>query len=200
MDKKSWLIFGVLVVFAVGAVLFFIQQQKIIPAQNQNPENLNKETSKQFQDYPQHIEAIPGNTDEVWYNIPELGVQMKLNKEFAEDLLYITSNEKGSKPDTAYFTSKKLYANTPNCAFGSIGNITIIQNELKTNETVPNTIPPERIKSFSGFDVVLFGPTTPYEICWDPTQDNGDTIKKVFTEKKDLMSSGFKNLQPISSK
>lgn len=40
--------------------------------------------------YPQHIEAIQGS-DEVWYNIPELGVRMRLNRGFAEDLVYVYS-------------------------------------------------------------------------------------------------------------
>ncbi|MGB3072831.1 MAG: hypothetical protein WBP40_01425 [Candidatus Moraniibacteriota bacterium] len=38
--------------------------------------------------YPQHIETIPGNADEVWYNIPEMGIQMRMTKDLANDLVY----------------------------------------------------------------------------------------------------------------
>ncbi|MFZ1654429.1 MAG: hypothetical protein WAT84_01200 [Candidatus Moraniibacteriota bacterium] len=56
--------------------------------------------------YPQHIETIPGNADEVWYNIPELGIRMKLNREFAEDLVYFPDGD--SVYADAYFSTKLL--------------------------------------------------------------------------------------------
>lgn len=61
--------------------------------------------------YPQHIEAIPGNAEEVWYNIPELGIRIKLNKEFAEDLVY--------EPSESYaaisFQKKSVLLAAPEC-------------------------------------------------------------------------------------
>ena len=198
MQKKAILLVVIVLVVA-GGLFFFFQKKQSSPALTNNTE---KGAQQSEEKYPQHIEAISGS-DEAWYNIPVLGIRMKLNKDFEDDLEYISSNEKGTKGrvgDTAYFASKKLYDIAPNCAFGSIGNITIIQDELKNNETVPNTILPERIKSFPGFDVIFSGPTAPSEICWDPAQDNEGAIKKVFTEKKDSVLSGFKTLQLISSK
>jgi hypothetical protein len=94
--------------------------------------------------YPQHIEAIPGNTDEVWYNIPELGIRMKLNKEFAEDLVYAysKSDEELTKEEQKYtlpfhervdFSSYSLIVKESACKPGSraIGEIIKESGDVK---------------------------------------------------------------------
>lgn len=80
----------------------------------------------ELEKYPQYIEAIPGNVDEVWYNIPEYGVRMRLNKEFAEDLLYSfvrDKNSSGEEWDSIYFSGKKLLSVAPSCknSLGTLG-------------------------------------------------------------------------------
>ncbi|QQR78072.1 MAG: hypothetical protein IPJ68_03185 [Candidatus Moraniibacteriota bacterium] len=94
--------------------------------------------------YPQHIETIPGNADEVWYNIPEMGIRMKLNREFAEDLIYIYSKSDGkitegekkfSTPfhETVHFSSHSLLGLEPACEPGTraIGYFTKEAGDMK---------------------------------------------------------------------
>lgn len=92
MSKK--LIISILAIaFLFGGALYVAKRyqtsnqvvtldNKEVASQNTQPDDV-----PQADAYPQHIEAIPG-TDEVWYNIPELGIRMRLNKEFASDLIY----------------------------------------------------------------------------------------------------------------
>lgn len=86
--------------------------------------------------YPQHITEITGS-DEVWYSIPELGIRLRLNNEFARDLIYQYSSLKdetivdGEKKHTmpfherVSFSTQSLQTAEPACVPGSrsIGEI-----------------------------------------------------------------------------
>lgn len=117
MSKKSLLI--ALVIILAGVSLFFILRQRgEAPTQEQPTQVVTEEPTTPTESYPQHIEAIPGNTDEVWYNIPELGVRMRLNKSFAEDLIYSNgmTDDFGKYQDGVYFSTKAIAEVAPECA------------------------------------------------------------------------------------
>lgn len=199
MQKKLFILAAIALVLIGGAFLFWMKQQKIEIPQIQ-PVAQNGGSSEEQERYPQHIEAIQG-TDEVRYNIPECGVSIHLNKEFAEDTQYIFSNERGSQRqgcDTIYFASKKLSAIAPACAFGSIGIVNIIQNgEERGNVTS------DRIKSFSNFDIIFSGSQNQQYNCLDSVPES--KLREVFPEKYDGMGAksifdGFKTIELIPSK
>ena len=91
MNQKPLLIAVVLVaLFAIVGAFWYIQKRQgdVNQPVVTNPViDLDQNPTRVPESYPQHIEVISG-TDEVWYNIPELGVRMRLNKEFAENLIY----------------------------------------------------------------------------------------------------------------
>ncbi len=207
MDKKTWLVFGVLVVLVIGTVLFFTQQQKIASVQNQNPENSDKETLKQDQDYPQHIEAIPENTDEVWYNIPELGVRMKLNKEFAEDLIYSISyikkmNAEKEEVDVAYFSTRSMMSIDVLCApeKGSSGGAMSRNRGIAKEVAKSDEYTMSRLDSLIQIGNFYYIYTKPQSTCWDknltPEVLKLDTNRYRGGGVKSL-DEGFKNIQII---
>lgn len=123
MKNKNMILVAVLVVAVVAVGIFWLGMRKIptTPSDsNQGQAVVNDENTQnpvtdntnviQPEAYPQHIEAIAG-TDEVWYNIPELGIRMRLNKEFAEDLVYVYDN----KYSRVMFQTKSILAVAPQC-------------------------------------------------------------------------------------
>lgn len=201
--KQKPLSFAALVMtlFVVGGILWGIRQYRVdVQIGPSVTTDSVSETPAQTEPgkYPQHIEAIPGNADEVWYNIPECGVRMRLNREFAEDTQYIFANERGSQRqgcDTLYFSSRKLSVIAPTCAFGSIGVISIFQSgEAKGHEAL------DSIKPLSDLDILFSGPQNQKYHCWDsvpeaelrevfPGKYNGTGAKSVF--------DGFKTIELI---
>jgi hypothetical protein len=114
MNQKSLFLATTLIALLVIAGAFWYLQKRQT-AMNQPPIIITEPVVEapvqtEPEKYPQHIETIPGNTDEVWYNIPELGIRMKLNKEFAEDLVYIQDN-----PNGVNFSTKKILSIAPSC-------------------------------------------------------------------------------------
>lgn len=154
------------------------------------------ETSAQAEPekYPQHIEVIPDNTDEVWYNIPEYGVRMKLNSEFADDLIYRfvhEKNTKGEEWDTVYLTTKSLLDVDAGCsdALGAMGRSEgrdgSEKNQLGYYES-------------EYFGQVIFQLSQqfiywqgPQSICWD--QENEEEVRKTFPKQYDGL--GVKNVR-----
>lgn len=111
MDKRLFIILFALVILLVGGYFAWQKQQSVTTPTPVVTEPVVKEPTPEK--YPQHIEAIPGNTDEVWYNIPELGVRMKLNKGFAEELIY-KANE-----SAVSFQLKTILAASSQCSVES---------------------------------------------------------------------------------
>lgn len=144
--------------------------------------------------YPQHIEAISG-TDEVWYNIPEYGVRMRLNKDFANDLKFGFSHErnpKDNKWDTVYFASEKLYAVDPSCALGSLGVISMFEGGFK-KEDVPGAT---KIVSLPNLDVVFSDVPQDYKNqCYNPAH-----YKEIGGAGAKSIAEGMETLQLIPSK
>lgn len=112
MSKKSLFLILAVALLLIGGV-FLIQKKS--PEVSEDKSDQKEETTVKdvaAESYPQHIQAIPG-TDEVWYGIPELGVRMRLNKEFAEDLVYGFDNAYG---DAVSFQKKSVLAAAPQCS------------------------------------------------------------------------------------
>ncbi len=107
------------------------QNQVIVPPNVIVPEVNNKEA------YPHHIESISGS-DEVWYEIPEIGVRMRLNKEFAEDLVYeyipVDAQDMVNGLGAVDFSTKSLLAESHSASIGSdsdnsIGTLSKVSGE-----------------------------------------------------------------------
>ncbi|MGB3072842.1 MAG: hypothetical protein WBB68_01120 [Candidatus Moraniibacteriota bacterium] len=122
--------------------------------------------------YPQHIETIPGNADEVWYNIPELGIRMKLNREFAEDLVYRVVYSKilsGEERRAAYFETKAMmridiYCSPENGGSGALSrNEGIAQEVARTSEFIKS-----RLKNIIQIGESYYLFERPQATCWDP--------------------------------
>ena len=153
--------------------------------------------------YPQHIEVIPGNTDEVWYNIPELGIRMKLNKEFAEDLVYVYDRRKddeGEVWDEIGFSTKALAAITDYCSPGAIGAIdritTVLKEEIKDNTT-------RHLNDYIRVGDYFYGFESGHDPCWDPSLES--EVRKVFPGKyagagAKYVSDGLKTIELIPQK
>ncbi len=186
------LVLVVLGIILVGGGVFVWytkeQNQVVVPPSVIVPEVNNTEA------YPQHIEAIPGS-DEVWYNTPEYGVRMRLNKDFANDLKFGFSHErnpKDSKWDTVYFASEKLYAVDPSCALGSLGVISMFEGGLK-KEDVPGAT---KIVSLPNLDVVFSDVPQDYKNqCSNPAH-----YKEIGGAGAKSIAEGMETLQLIPSK
>ena len=204
---KKLLVLVVLGIILVGGGVFVWymneQNQVIVPSSVIVPEVNNKEA------YPQHIEAISGS-DEVWYGIPEIGVRMRLNKEFAEDLIYqyvheVTDDSK-EEWDATYFSTKALTAIDNGCSPERGSPLGVIaklgkdaQESAKNNNEYffsrPNSI-------YIGDDYYVW--TGPQATCWDPKND--DAIMKSRSPQdyrgsgSKYVSDGFKTIQSIPSK
>lgn len=118
-QKPLFLAVALIVILVIGGMFCFMSRRPV--AVNQpvvTDPVVETPVQPEPEKYPQHIEAIPGNTDEVWYNIPELGVRMKLNKEFAEDLIYSDGmiDDFGKEQTGIYFSTKAIAEAAPECA------------------------------------------------------------------------------------
>lgn len=196
MQKK--LLILVVVASAVAITLIFVWQKE---QSNKVPPTANvvKPNTAQEEMYPQHIEAIQGS-DEVWYNIPEYGVRMRLNKEFAEDLVYRFVHEKNSSGEewgTVYFSLKNLLAVAPNCTsvntfFKSFGNM---REMAKTDEYLA-----ARVDNYVQIGNYYYGLADSADICWDSSLEQ--KVREVFPGKYSgggakYVSEGIKTLQLI---
>lgn len=139
--QKKLLISAVLALILIGGVVFVWQKKQDTAVVS--PENIVKPSALPQGKYPQHITEITGS-DEVWYSIPELGVRMRLNRGFAEDLVYIYSkSESGVNEDQKIyfvpfeervdFSTYSLQRIEPVCVPGtrSIGEIIKVSGDIK---------------------------------------------------------------------
>lgn len=160
-------------------------------------------------EYPQHIEAIPGNSDEVWYNIPELGVRMKLNKDFAEELIYSDGmvDDSGQPQTGIYFSTKGITEVAPECAprrGGALGSfykaVGVAKEDAKENFLLQRDLQ-EDVIQFEGFYIGYVGNQA---VPWFPQHEGA--VRKVWVPEDykgsgaKYISQGMKTLQLIPSR
>lgn len=164
-----------------------------------SPENIVKPSALPEGKYPQHITEIAGS-DEVWYSIPELGVRMRLNRGFAEDLVYIYSKSEsdvneGQKKyfvpfeERVDFSTYSLQRIEPACVPGtrSIGEILKESGDINDWSVAVQSAPHIRFDHFFLVLSIPLGednPNTP--ICyrteksrWFVTHSSDNEIKLI---------------------
>ncbi len=135
--KPLFLATALIVLLAIAGGFWYIQKRQIVVDQPVVTDSVGEAPAQvEPEKYPQHIEVIPGNTDEVWYNIPELGIRMKLNKEFAEDLVYSNGmiDDDGTPRDGIYFSTQAITEAAPECAPGRGGAFGVVSKIAGTVE------------------------------------------------------------------
>ncbi len=176
MSKKFLLLPSLVLILGVTAFVLWRMDKTSTPVVAPEPVVNNSESNIQsdLDRYPQHIENIPNSTDEVWYNIPELGVRMKLNKDFAGDLIYSVSHIKktyGEKEevDIAYFSTKSMMHIDAFCApdKGASGgavsrNKGVAKEVAKSDEYIA-----ARLNNLIQIDGFYYIYTKPQATCWD---------------------------------
>lgn len=199
--QKKLLIFLVAALVLIVAAIFVWQTKQ---NSQTSPVGTIKPDTTQEKTYPQYTEVIQGS-NEAWYNIPEIGVRMRLSKEFADDLIYSFVHEKSTDPDenwdAVYFSTKSLTAVDMGCSpeeGGPLGVITKIKgnaSELaKTDEFYSS-----RLKDIIQIGEYFYMWTGPQATCWDPKND--DAIQKVRgAEIYKAIQDGLKTIQLITSK
>lgn len=203
MQKKLFILALAVLVFVVGGVLVWQKKQGI---QTPGVKKIEEEQSESTftEKYPQHVEAIQG-TDEVWYNIPEYGVRMRLNKQFAENLIYSFVHEKNNNLneewDAVYFSTKSLTAIDKGCSPEEGSPLGVI---TKTKGNSTEFAKTEEFYSSRLKDIIQIGEyyyiwTGPQATCWDSKND--DAIQKVRgAEIYKAIQDGVKTIQFIPSK
>ena len=109
--NKRLLILLIIILLISGGIYWVWQSRSVAVPVVTEPVVVTKPSI--IEQYPQHIEAIPNSSDEVWYNIPEFGVRMKLNKGFAEELIYKADE------DMVSFQTKSIIAASSQCSVES---------------------------------------------------------------------------------
>ena len=213
-QKHIFVVVGIfLLLGATGGVLVWRKKQSApqptVPMVQVDGGKQSDIPQSQADAYPQHIEAISG-TDEVWYNIPEYGVRMRLNKDFAEDLIYsfvveVTDDSK-EEWDATYFSTKALTAIDNGCSPEEGSPLGVIaklgkdaQESAKNNNEYffsrPNSI-------YIGDDYYVW--TGPQATCWDPKNDiaiqKARSAKDYMGNGAKYISDGLQTIQLISSK
>jgi hypothetical protein len=221
-QKPLFLAVTLVALLVIGGAFWVMQKRQVTVNQSVITEPV-VETSDQTESekYPQHIEAIPGNTDEVWYNIPELGVRMKLNREFASDLVYSysKSNENITKDqqkfttpfhETVHFSSRSLMQQEPACEPGTRAIGYFIKEEGAAEEWPASaSIFYAGRKQFSNFFIVLGisnnEDNTKVPMCmlsetskWTLLHTSEDEIKNIehfVQDQSGLLRKGFNGLE-----
>ena len=135
----------------------------------------------------QHIELIPGNSNEVWYAIPEMGVRMKLNKRYAEDLYYSLTEWKGEVSGNSlnFYLTNQVAKDVPNCSGGiSLGGLFRHEGDLEELKRKRSELDPYLATRLDGYIQVgsyYYGRVDPHDVCWDVSME--EKIKEAFLEK-----------------
>lgn len=206
MQKHFLLVIALLV--TVGALWYMEKRQAALnPPVVTDPavEPGQEPTPSLESSYSRHIEAIPGNTDEVWYNIPEYGVRMRLSQEFAEDLIYSFVHEKNTNLneewDAVYFSTESLTAVDKGCSPEEGSPLGVI-TKIKGN--VAELAKTDVVYSSALKDIIQVGEyyymwTGPQATCWNPKND--DAIQRVRgPEIYKAIQDGVKTIQLIPSR
>ncbi len=199
-----------LTILLVGGVLWFVivrETKDASPIAQDTPSSKVVPTDDRqniFEKYPQHVEVIPG-TDEAWYNIPELGIRMKLNKEFAEGLIYqyihVVTNDLQEEWDATHFSTKSLTAIDKGCSPEEgrpLGTITKTKGDVKELAKT-DVFYSSRLDDIIQIGEYYFMWTGPQATCWDPKND--EAVQKVRgPEIYKAIQDGVKTIQLIPSK
>jgi hypothetical protein len=183
MKKTTLYAVALVVVLALLAgVLVWQKGQKQTNIQNQtvqqssegqpesNPQN-EGESEGVFS--PQHIVAIPGS-QQVWYEVPEMGIKLLLSKEAAEELVYryyvvngfVTVNpitgEEGALKEikTIIFSLKKIIDYNQQCDTGLCGTEEMLFAIAKVPgvyHSEPLAFGSKFLKQFKGFYLITGG-------------------------------------------
>lgn len=211
--QKKLLISVVAILILLGGVVLLWQknlQQGVQTSPVVKTEDTETGTA-QKDVYPQHIESIPGNTHEAWYGIPEIGIHMKLNKEFAEDLIYIFAHERNDSRneewDAVYFSTKALTVFDKGCSPEKghpLGIITKSKGDVRELAKT-DIFYSSRLEEITQIGDYYYMFTGAQAICWDPKND--EAIRRVKSAKDysgssgaKYISEGMKTLQLIPSK
>lgn len=207
---KNLLLLSLTLALLVGVFFLWQMEKASAPVVTPQPEVGDvpePEIPLPEQDYSQHIEEISGNTDEVWYNIPEYGVRMKLNKEFAEDLVYKFVHDKNIREeefDTVYFSVKSILNMVPDCS-GALGAMSKGEGRGVQNESQLGYYESEYfgqlIFQFQKYFITWQGPQ---DACWDRALE--EKVEEIFSGKKYAgpgaknIREGMKNIEIIPQK
>ena len=197
-QKHIFVVVGIfLLLGATGGVLVWRKKQSApqptVPMVQVDGGKQSDIPQSQADAYPQHIEAISG-TDEVWYNIPEYGVRMRLNKEFAEDLIYSSgmTDDYGEKSDGIYLSTKNIATVAPECsperggAFGFMFKLKGDMKEMAKNDEYLEA----RVDRYVQIGEYFYGVSEPQAPCWNP--DNDEAIEKATSGQ--YIGPGYKNI------
>lgn len=117
MKKCSVVILIGIGIILLGGVVFVRKTPQYLMSDSElqrtpNPRGENTQPNEiqpiETPDYQQHIVAIP-NSDEAWYEIPEIGVKLLVSKVVAEDLIYVYEpvyNETVEKTTISFFSKR----------------------------------------------------------------------------------------------
>jgi hypothetical protein len=120
---------------------------------------------------------------------------MKLNKEFAEDLVYVYRHEKddeGGEWDNADFSLKELERVVPGC--GGYSNLTKSKGDLKEMKKNKYTLDPylaARLDDFIQAGDYYYGWAGFQDVCWDSSLEK--KVREVFPPGK-YKGMGAKNM------
>ena len=184
--KPLFLATALIALFVIGGVFWYVQKQEVAVNQPVVTDSVGEAPAQvEPEKYPQHIEVIPGNTDEVWYNIPELGIRMKLNKEFAEDLIYRVNDMSG-----AYLSTKSLMRIDTHCTPGGLGLLFKAEGNMRETAETDDFLA-ARTGDYIQVGGYYYGWISGHDSCWDPK--NEKEIREIFPGQYD--GSGAKNIR-----
>lgn len=177
---KKTTIIAVVALLAV-AILFGMGFWQWKSQQNQKVSRSDQAQSQEQQ--KQQSQQIPED-QLVWYEIPELGIKMKLKKDLAEDLIYNIESSNDSQGRLAWysnFTMKSLqmvdpvYCTSENRAIGTIVKISNLTIESQVGES--SFLPDEKsglLKRLGDYSIAYIGP---HAMCYGISKKNeGDPL------------------------
>lgn len=192
MTKKSIISAITLLLIAYGIFIVF-QKKNLKQIETKESTSQSESKTSMEEKHPQHISPISGS-DEVWYEIPEYGIRMRLNKEFAGELIYSSgmTDDYGEKSSGIYFSTKSITAMAPECSperggalgflFKSEGNA---EEEARTDEYLA-----ARFKDYVQIGDYYYGWVGPQALCEFP--EHTDAVRKEWP--KEYRGLGAKNI------
>jgi hypothetical protein len=135
----------------------------------------------------QHIEPILGNPDEVWYAIPEMGVRMKLNKRYAEDLYYGLTERSGETDGNSlyFYLTNEVAKDAPSCSdWISLGYLFRHEGDLEELKRKKNELDlylATRLDEYTQVGNYYYGWVGPHDVCWGVSME--EKVKEAFLEK-----------------
>lgn len=219
-QKPLFLAITLVALLVIGGAFCFMSRRPVAVSQPVVTDPVvETPTQNVTEKYPQHIEDIPGNTDEVWYSIPEFGVRMRLSRVFADDLVYTysKSNENITKSqqkfttpfhETVHFSSRSLMQEEPSCEPGTRAIGYLIKEEGSINEW-PASAYFAGHSQFPSFFIVFGNPSgednPKISMCmlsetskWSllhTSEDERKRIERLVQDQSGMLWNGFESLE-----